>query len=59
MKTRVSLKYFVNDCRLSDGIDRCCISEHGTFSLDSIKNKLITTMKGGFYFTKGYNKQVK
>ena len=36
-----------------------CISEHKTFSSDSIKNKVIVTMKGGFYFTMGYSKQVK
>ena len=36
-----------------------CISEHGTFSSDSVKNKVIATMKGGFYFTMGCNKQVK
>ena len=30
-----------------------CISEHGTFSSDSVKNKVIATMKGGFYFTMG------
>ena len=35
------------------------ISEHGTFSFDSIENKVITTMKGGFYFTIAYNKRVK
>ena len=35
------------------------ISEHGTLSSDSIKNKVITTKKSGFYFTTGYNKQVK
>ena len=33
-----------------------CIFEHGTFSSDSFENKVITTMKGGFYFTIGYNK---
>ena len=38
---------------------KICISEHGTFSSDSIENKVITTMKGGLYFTMGYNKQVK
>ena len=38
---------------------KICISEHGTFSSDSIETKVITTMKGGFYFTMGYNKQVK
>ena len=27
------------------------ISEHRTFSPDSIKNKVITTMKARFYFT--------
>ena len=36
-----------------------CISEHGTFSSDSIENKVITTVKGGFYFIMGYNKQIK
>ena len=35
------------------------ISEHRIFSADSIENKVITTMKGGFYFTIAYNKQVK
>ena len=35
------------------------ISERGTFSSDSIENNVIITMKGGFYFTMGYNKQVK
>ena len=35
------------------------ISEHGTFSSESIKKKVITTKKDGFYFTIGYNKQVK
>ena len=35
------------------------ISEHGTLSSDSIKNKVITTKKSVFYFTTGYNKQVK
>ena len=35
------------------------ISEHGTFSSNSIENKVITTMKGGFYLTLGYDKPVK
>ena len=35
------------------------ISEHGTFSSDSIENKVIATMKGGFYFTIAYNKCVR
>ena len=35
------------------------ISEYSTFSPDSIENKVITTMKGGFYFTMGYNNEVK
>ena len=35
------------------------ISEHGTLSSDSIKNKVITTKKSIFYFTTGYDKQVK
>ena len=35
------------------------VSEHGIFSSDFIGNKVITTIKGGFYFTMGYNKQVK
>ena len=35
------------------------ISEHRTFSPDSIENNVLTTMKGGFYFTIGYKKQVK
>ena len=29
------------------------ISEHGTFSSDSIEDRVITTMKGGFYYTIG------
>ena len=36
-----------------------CIFEYGTFSSDSIENKVITTMKGGFYLRMGYDKQVK
>ena len=35
------------------------VSEHGIFSSDSIGNKVITTIKGGFYSTMGYNEQVK
>ena len=35
------------------------ISEHGKLSSDSIEKKVITTKKSGFYFTIGYNKQVK
>ena len=35
------------------------ISEHGTLTSDSIKKKVTTTKKGGFYFTIGYNKQIK
>ena len=35
------------------------ISEYGLFSSDSIEKNLITTTKGGFYFTMGYNTQVK
>ena len=34
-------------------------SKHGTLSSDSIEKKLITNKKEGFYFTIGYNKQVK
>ena len=45
--------------RLSDGINRNGISEHGTLSSDSIGKKVIATKKSGFYFTVGYNKQVK
>ena len=30
------------------------IFEHGTYSSDSIKNKIIKTMKGRFYFTIGH-----
>ena len=45
--------------RLSDGINRNGISEHGTLSSDSIGKKVIATKKSGFYFTIGYNKQVK
>ena len=35
------------------------ISEYGTFSSDYIENKVVTTIKGGFYFTIGYEMQVK
>ena len=35
------------DCR-TESIE---IFEHGTFSSNSIENKVITTKKGGFYFT--------
>ena len=45
------------DCR-TESIE-IGISEHGTFSSGSIKNKVMTTMKGENYFTMGYNKQVK
>ena len=31
------------------------ISEHGKFCSDSIENEVITTIKGGFYFTIGYD----
>ena len=34
------------------------IYEHEKFSSDSIEYKVITTMKGEFYFTIEYNKQV-
>ena len=45
------------DCRMESM--EIGISERGTFSSDSIENNVIITMKGGFYFTMGYNKQVK
>ena len=45
------------DCR-TESIE-ICISEHGTFSSDSIENKEIKTMKGKIYYTMEYNKQVK
>ena len=45
------------DCRM-ESIE-ICIFEHGTFSSDPVENKVITTMKGGFYFTMGYIRQVK
>ena len=35
------------------------IFEHGTFSSNSIENKVITIKKGGFYLTLGYDKPVK
>lgn len=35
------------------------ISKHRRFSSDSILIKLITTIRGGFYFVMGCNKQVK
>ena len=35
------------------------ISEHRTLSSVSIEKTVITTMKGGFCSTIGYNKQVK
>ena len=34
------------------------ISKHGIFSSDSIGNKVITTMKGGFYLV-AYKKRIK
>ena len=45
------------DCR-TESIETD-ISEHGTSSSDSIEKKVITTKKGGFYFTIGYSKQGK
>ena len=45
------------DCRTE--LIKIGISEHGTFSSNSFENKVITTMKGGFYFTLGYDKPVK
>ena len=46
------------DCR-TESIE-IGIFEHGTFLSDSVeKQKEITTMKGGFYFTTGHKKQVK
>ena len=45
------------DCRTESIETR--ISEHGTFSSNSIENKVITTKKGGFYFTLGYDKSIK
>ena len=44
------------DCR-TESIE-IGIPEHGTFSSDCIENKVITTIKGGFYFTILYNKLV-
>ena len=35
-----------------------CISEHETFSSDSIENKANTIIKGGCYFTMGFDNQV-
>ena len=35
------------------------ISEHRTLFSGSIEKKVITTMKGGFCFTIGYDKEVK
>ena len=45
------------DCR-TESID-IGISEHRTLSSGSIEKEVITTMKGGFCFTIGYDKQVK
>ena len=45
------------DCRTK--LIELGISEHGTITSDSIKKKLITTKKGGFSFTIGYNKKAK
>ena len=45
------------DCRTE--LIEIGISKHGTLSSDSIEKKLITNKKEGFYFTIGYNKQVK
>ena len=44
------------DCRTE--LIEIGISEHETLSSDSIEHKVMTTKKGGFYFTTGY-KQVK
>ena len=46
-----------HDCR-TESIE-IGISEHGTLSSDSIEKKVVATEKSGFYFTIGYNKQVK
>ena len=35
------------------------ISEHEILTSDSIEKKVITAKKSWFYFTTGYNKQVK
>ena len=45
------------DCRME--LIEIAISERGTFSSNSIENKVISTMKGGFYFTLGYDRPVK
>ena len=45
------------DCRTESTEIGIC--HHGIFSSDSIENKVITTMKGGFYFIIGCNRQVK
>ena len=45
------------DCR-TESIE-IGISEHRTLSSGSIEKKVITTMKGEFCFTIGYDKQVK
>ena len=45
------------DCR-TESIE-IGLSEHRTLSSGSIKKKVITTIKGGFCFTVGYDKQLK
>ena len=45
------------DCRTE--LIKTGIFEHGTFSSDFIQKNVITTMKGGFSFTIGHDKQVK
>ena len=53
--TKIYLQNF--DCR-TESIE-IGISEQGTFSSNFMENKVITTKKGGFYFTLGYDKPVK
>ena len=45
------------DCR-TESIE-IGISEHRILSSGSIEKTVITTVNGGFYFTIGYDKQVK
>ena len=57
MKILINIYQQNLDCR-TESIE-ISISEHGFFSSDSIKKKVIATKKGELYLTMGYNKQVK
>ena len=57
MKTLTKIYQWNVDCR-TEWIE-IGISEYEGLTSDSIEKKVITTKKSGFYFTIGYNKQVK